>query len=122
VGEDQATKRVFGGYANESWGSEVQRFGSSSCFLFSMRDKMKLRENPNQTESKPLYLWHNQYSMSFGHTDLVLQEKGDWTSMIENTYSTGKSMNEEEKRTFLAGVESFIPTILEIWILKPLLK
>ncbi len=120
MGQGQS-KRIFGGYASQSWNSEQIYFGDNSCFLFLMTqtEKIKLRENPNPPTEKRVYLWQNQYSLSFGQTDLVLNEDGTWTSEVDISYSSTKNLNAEERKTFLAGVHKFKPEIMEIWLLKP---
>lgn len=74
-----ASKRVFGGYANESWGNDGNFFGGPSSFLFliSMTEKVKLRENPNPPNDKQVFMWHNNHSLSFGIKDLILTEEVD---------------------------------------------
>lgn len=72
------SKRIFGGYASQSWSHPGPHFGTDSCFLFLMiknGDKIKLRVNPNPPTGKKRILWHNSNnSLSFGTTDLVLGE------------------------------------------------
>lgn len=116
-------KRVFGGYANESWSSDQSHFGGPTCFLFlfTQADKVKLRENPNPPSGKSVILWHSNHSLSFGQTDLVLGEDGYWTSEVDNNYLSGKNLSNDEKRTFLSGTKEFKfkPEIFEIWQLRP---
>lgn len=116
-----ASRRIFGGYASQSWHTEQNYLGDNTCFLFLMTqsEKIKLRENPNPPNEKRVYLWHNNYSLSFGQSDLFLNEDGSWTSEVDNNYLSGKNLNSEERKTFLAGTHKFKPDILEIWILKP---
>lgn len=72
------TKRIFGGYASQSWNNPGPYFGTDSSFLFVMiknGDKYKLRVNQNPKNGKKCILWHNNNnSLSFGLTDLVLGE------------------------------------------------
>jgi TLD len=72
------SKRIFGGYANESWGNPGPFFGSESSFLFLMDktgEKVKLRVNKSPPNRKTVILWHNgNNQLSFGERDLALDE------------------------------------------------
>lgn len=112
--------KKFGGFASEPWSAKSGSFGNDNCFLFSLTEKVKLRPNKNPPDDKFTILWHDQMSLSFGYTDLVLEEDGTWTSDIEFNYVSGMDLSPEERKVFLAGKERFIPDILEIWTLKPI--
>lgn len=73
-----ASKRIFGGYADQSWSSPGPFFGTESSFLFVMDkggERVKLRVNQSPPNGKTVILWHNgNNQMSFGERDLVLDE------------------------------------------------
>lgn len=72
------SKRIFGGYADQSWSTPGPLFGTEKSFLFLIEksgEKVKLRVNPSPPNGKTVILWHNNNNqMSFGERDLVLEE------------------------------------------------
>lgn len=71
-------KKIFGGYASQSWNLPGPNFGTESSFLFVMSrdgEKVKLRVKQDPPTGVKRILWHNgNNSMGFGYTDLILGE------------------------------------------------
>ena len=65
-------KKVFGGFASQSWSHPTGDFGDDNCFLFSLTESVKFKPNPSPPDDRKIYLWHNSISLSWGRKDLVL--------------------------------------------------
>lgn len=115
----QIQGKIFGGFCSKPWHQFMGPGGDEDCFLFSLTENIKLKPMLNENE-KLLYAWRNTNSMSWGETDLVFRDDGEWTSEIENNYSTCKELKKSECKTFLAGQYKFRPDYTEVWVLRPI--
>lgn len=79
-------------------------------------------------DEKSMFIWRNINSLSWGMTDLVFRDdvnfyrlkiQGEWTSEIENNFTTNRETVNLDKKSFLAGAYKFKPDIIEIYGLKP---
>ena len=65
-------KRVFGGFADQSW-DQTGKFGGDRCFIFSIDKDVKFTPM-NEKKGKLLYQWYLEDGMGWGSTDLILQQ------------------------------------------------
>ena len=115
----QIQDKVFGGFCSVPWHKFMGPGGNEDCFLFSLSENIKLKPMVNENE-KQLYVWRNTNSLSWGETDLVFRDDGEWTTEIENNYTTSKELKKSECKTFLAGKYKFRPDYIEVWVLRPI--
>lgn len=110
--------KIFGGFASCPWSSSGF-FGDKNSFLFSFAERQIIFEARDPYPGENLkYQWRNNNFLSFGDRDLVLTGDGTWTSNVGDWYMSSKDLSEEDCKSVLAGSNTFVPDIIEVWALR----
>jgi hypothetical protein len=104
----------FGGFAASQWNSDGEPFGTQGCsFLFNLKEDAVI---PYKQNPKTLQLYATPDVIAFGQQDLVLAGNFDeCSSVLENSYGVGFAEDSVEAKTYLAGSETFVADLVEVW-------
>jgi len=108
VGEE-----IFGAYSDTKWklGGNT---GNDNNFLFTFTKNHRMFTN-RLNKGKSILQWLRVDGLGFGRTDLVLREDCSWSSRVDCDFSADFEIDDESKKSYIAGKYEFTPERLEIY-------
>jgi len=65
---------IIAAFASEGFKDHPGKFGDDSCFIASLTRDNLYRPTISEISGSKCFIWHNDYSLSFGDTDLVFKQ------------------------------------------------
>ncbi len=111
---------VFGGYTENSWGSEGRHKEDPDAFIFSLVNKENFPFLAKCIEAKKAIMCHMIYGPTFGVLDFFLQSESNQSQFSRSNLGFSYSHSEFPKRstrakTILAGAEFFLTKEIEVY-------
>ncbi|XP_070575848.1 MTOR-associated protein MEAK7-like isoform X2 [Ptychodera flava] len=111
---------VFGGFASETWLSQANFYGNSSCFLFSLSPFMDVYMS---TGSNANYMYVNQKQQTLPNGLGMGGQFNYFGLWLDANFGTGHSKAEPKCRTYdspqLSKESNFKIDVLEVWRVGP---